>query len=75
MWNKGTVTSERLVEKEWNFVGIHVIKRVLYDSFNQLVAWKQGLSRQKLSFKNLSPSHTLSFTISKTSKQVFSTQN
>ena len=40
------------------------------ETFKWLVAWKQSLPRTKLFFENLSPSSTLSYTITKKPKRV-----
>ena len=43
-------------------------KNTLVSIFKWLVPWKRGLPRPKFSFENLSPSPTLSYTITKTPK-------
>ena len=46
-------------------------KNTLVSIFKWLVPWKRGLPRPKFSFENLSPSPTLSYTITKKLKRVF----
>ena len=46
-------------------------KNTLVSIFKWLVPWKRGLPRPKFSFENLSPSPTLSYTITKKPKRVF----
>ena len=46
-------------------------KNTLVSIFKWLVPWKRGLPRPKFSFENLSPSSTLSYTITKKPKRVF----
>ena len=46
-------------------------KNTLVLIFKRLVPSKQGLPRPKFSFENLSPSPTLSYTVTKNSKRVF----
>ena len=46
-------------------------KNTLASIFKWLVPWKRGLPGPKFSFENLSPSSTLSYTITKKPKRVF----
>ena len=46
-------------------------KNTLVSIFKWLVPWKRGLPRPKFPFENLSPSPTLSYTITKKPKRVF----
>ena len=60
-----------LERHEWLLYGIHELhcdKNTLFLIFKWLVPWKQDLPGPKFSFENLSPSPTLSYTITKKPK-------
>ena len=60
-----------LERHEWLLYGIHELhcdKNTLFSIFKWLVPWKQDLPGPKFSFENLSPSPTLSCTITKKPK-------